>query len=358
MDDELSLETDWRQNPSVADFLADVIIWDQTQSRHLVRTSLARKFVTVEAQLEPDAIAITVLGGKVSVGRHGLHVRVQADGYALSHAVPTSASMTNAIEVCSGLGALGEGLEHHGFTVQVRNELRPAYTQLMYRQGYQSSVVGDIGSNHTIASIHHTYQGSALHAAGFPCQPWSLLGDRKQHQDDRGRTLLSILRSAYLLRAHSVLLECVKQARDDEFIRKVLVRWCRITGFNARETYLDLHTIWPSKRSRWWVLLSFGGSSPPTLEPLPVIDPAPCVEDVLVSFPEWPSDQMKQLKLDAYELRMFCSYGGLETNMVDMHQPLKTALHSLGNQMTGCPCGCRSWPMKLERFRNKDSILS
>lgn len=259
MDAELGLETDWSQHPVRCDFLADVIVYDPLQVRHLVRTGIARKFLTLEGHLDTDAVAVTVLEGKVAPGQYGPHVSVQSSSFVLSHGIPSSDNMLDAIELCSGLGALGEGLEHNGFTVRVRNDIRKAYTQLMYRQGFSSSVVGDIGSNETIALIHKQHPGSSMHAAGFPCQPWSPLGDRKCNADSRGRTLNSILRAAYMLRAHSVLLECVTGAKQDAYIMRLLYRWCKITGYNAREVTLNLHTVWPAKRTRWWVLLSFGG---------------------------------------------------------------------------------------------------
>eukprot|EP00438_Fugacium_kawagutii_P031487 Skav235041 [mRNA] locus=scaffold287:267187:271838:- [translate_table: standard] len=259
MEDELRLETDWKGSPDTCEFLADVIIFDANQKRHLVRTSMARRFLTLDAVIDSDSIAVTVLGGKVQEGCHGLHISVPPDAFALSHRLPTSDTMANAIELCSGLGALGEGLEHNGFTVKVRNELRQPYAQLMQRQGFDSTIVGDIGSNEVIALIHQSHGESSLHAAGFPCQPWSPLGDQLKHKDFRGKTLHSILRAAFFLRAHTILLECVKQARDDTEIIRLLYKWCKVTGFNAREGILDLHTVWPAKRTRWWILLSFPG---------------------------------------------------------------------------------------------------
>eukprot|EP00438_Fugacium_kawagutii_P001626 Skav211744 [mRNA] locus=scaffold1548:270156:274947:+ [translate_table: standard] len=353
MDPDLRLESDWREQPQVCEFLADIIVFDSQQQKHLVRTAISRKFLTVCAQLNEGAIACTILGGKVQEGVHGLHVCVPPEVFALSHGVPTCDCMTDAIELCSGLGALGEGLEHSGFTIKVRNDLREPYMQLLKRQGFDASVVGDIGHDATIAKIHAMHPGSGLHAAGFPCQPWSNLGDKQMTADSRGLTLHAILRASYFLRAHSVLLECVVPAKEDPCVLRLIYKWCKTTGYNARETTLHLHKLWPSRRSRWWVLLSFPGSTPPTLDPFPEILPNPVVADVIVEFPTWSKQEMQELALDSYELRNFIELGGWHENVVDMMQPLRTALHSLGNHFTGCPCGCRTWPLKLERLETK-----
>lgn len=304
METDLHLETDWNSDPTHCDCLADVVIYDPNDKRHLIRTSISRKFLTLEGHLTPDAIACTIVGGKVLKSRLGLHVCVptsDAQAHLLSHKLPSGDCMHNAIELCSGIGALGEGLEHNGFTIRVRNELRQAYVNLMQRQGFRSTVLGDVGSNQVISQIHHACPESGLHAAGFPCQPWSMLGDRQKTQDARGLTLQAILRTAFMLRAHSLLLECVTQASDDIEVHKLLYRWCKCTGFNARECKLELHNVWPCRRSRWWVLLTFPGSSPVDLQPLPRMHPMPVVADVVPTFPTWPQDQTKQLVLDSYE---------------------------------------------------------
>eukprot|EP00438_Fugacium_kawagutii_P004336 Skav207873 [mRNA] locus=scaffold664:12608:17290:+ [translate_table: standard] len=353
MSDELHLETNWGNHHGCADCLADVVIYDPKQQKHLIRSSLARKFLTLQGKLDPSAVACTILNGKVLEGCHGLHVCVPSDtdeSFLLSHKLPTTDCLTNAIELCSGIGALGSGLEHNGYQVKVRNELRESFVKLLAHQGYHTSVTGDVGSPQVIAQIHALCPESALHAAGFPCQPWSLLGDRNRTHDLRGKTLHAILRTAFLLRAHTIVLECVVPASEDVEVTRLICKWCRITGFNARECKLDLHCLWPSKRSRWWVLLSFPGSNPVELMPLPSMHPLPCVADVIPMFPSWPVDQTKQLALDAYETRMYNDYGDMSACVVNMNQPLATALHSLGNHFTGCPCGCRDWPLRLERL--------
>ena len=56
------------------------------------------------------------------------------------------------------------------------------------------------------------------------------------------------------------------------------------------------------------------------------------------------------LKLDAYETRKFEEFGGIGTNLVNARAQLKTALHGWANQLSGCPCTCRShhpWEMAV-----------
>lgn len=69
--------------------------------------------MTLEAHLKSGSIACTVLDGIMTVGLHGPHIVADHTGHVLSHGLPSTTSMHHAIEMCSGIGGLGEGLEHN-----------------------------------------------------------------------------------------------------------------------------------------------------------------------------------------------------------------------------------------------------
>lgn len=77
MDDELNLETNWDRDPILCDCLATVVIYDPAQQKHLIGTSIARKFMTLQGTLTPGTTACTVLGGKVLGGLYGHRVLVR-----------------------------------------------------------------------------------------------------------------------------------------------------------------------------------------------------------------------------------------------------------------------------------------
>ena len=140
-----------------------------------------------------------------------------------------------------------DGIDKGGFRVFASNDLRQTMTDFQNRQGFSSTVTGDIGENSTIGSLFNIHSKSCLFAGGFSCQPWSALGDRKGMMDTRSQSLISTLRAAYFLRSHSIVLECVQNAGQDQQVRDILSAFCRITGFRQTQIDLCLATFWPSK---------------------------------------------------------------------------------------------------------------
>ena len=123
-----------------------------------------------------------MLDGFLTSGKSGFHV-VNA-GFILEHAIPSSGHLRDGIEVCAGIGALGEGLRANGIQIQVTNDIRDKFTMLMQHQGFQSTVTGDVGSHAVLFEIHSKHPTPAMMGAGFPCQPWSQMGDqRKWHTE-------------------------------------------------------------------------------------------------------------------------------------------------------------------------------
>eukprot|EP00435_Cladocopium_sp_Y103_P021646 s885_g5.t1 len=333
------------------DFLADVVIRDPSNQKHLLLSAVQKTFLTYAGDIKENTVAITILGGTITKGRSGFHIEHPA--YSLQHGLPSVGDLKNGIEVCAGIGALGEGFKANGIQIKVANDIRGSFSMLMNHQGFDPTVTGDIGSHAVLFEIHSKHDAPAAMGAGFPCQPWSKMGDQRASNDKRAGTLKSILRAAFFLRSHTVLLECVTEARKDKMVLKQLKQWCQTTKFNAREVTLDLNQIWCTNRKRWWCLLTFPGSSPPNLEPFPKFPSLIKVGDILPDFPVWPADQQYQLEIGLYEYRKFEECGGIAPNLVNLASQLKTSLHGWGNQLDPCPCGCRLSPMSLQRLRNR-----
>lgn len=58
--------------------------------------------------------------------------------------------------------------------------------------------------------------------AGFSCQPYSSGGQQRGVHDQRSETLPAILRAAMMLRSPLIMLECVKGAGSNRFVRNLL----------------------------------------------------------------------------------------------------------------------------------------
>eukprot|EP00438_Fugacium_kawagutii_P019669 Skav211128 [mRNA] locus=scaffold1786:9514:17345:+ [translate_table: standard] len=189
--------------------------------------------------------------------------------------------------------------------------------------------------------------------AGFSCQPWSRLGDGRGKDDERSATLPKLLWAAHFLQCHSLLLECVVGASKDKWVRQQLGDFCKQTGYRCQETTLQLHSLLPAQRERWWCMLRapIAGISP--FPKLPVLNPAPVVGDLLPTTLQWSDQHEKELRLDTYETGKFVQFGGLNSELVNSSKPLKTALHGWGNQLSSCPCTCRDYPLSESRLSSK-----
>ena len=283
------------------------------------------------------------------MGKSGIHIIDPT--VALQHRIPDSDSFISGIEVCSGIGALGEGFAANGIEVRVRNGLRHKFPEFLHHQGFHHTVTGDVGSHEDLNATHEKHQTPSALGAGFPCQPWSKLGDRRQSKDARAGTSRAILRAAFFLRCDTLLLECVPVARQDKDVLKQLREWCRITRFNAGEVTLDLSQVWAAHRLRWWCLLTFPGSTPPQLEPFPRFSAVINIGTTLVTFSLFFLFGLRTMftnwnrTLRASEVwGMRISNNVVNLGLVLNWKLLKTSLHGWGNQLEPCPCGCRMHP--------------
>ena len=84
---------------------------------------------------------------------------------------------------------------------------------------------------------------------------------------------------------------------------------------------------------------------------LPVVHPSPVLRDVVPyeNWPIWNPQDEASLRWTDLEKTMFADTRFGNTNrLVDMSQPLPTALHSWGSPLEACPCGCRSQGFSLQ----------
>ena len=271
----------------------------------------------------------------------------------MHHVIPNIESFTSIVETFSGLGIMSSGLIEAGGTIQTKNELRPSFVKHQIRLGYNNMVEGDLGTNEVLYNLWRSYPKSGFLTAGFSCQPWSKLGDRKGMDDERAVGLKSVLRAAWFLRSSGVLLECVTGAGKDQQVRSLIQHWCDCTGFKASDINLSLADVWPSKRERWWCLLTSPLIPRIPLTPWPKVDDPPTVASVLPVFPQWPKEDIEEITLDLYEINKFIEYGTFYECIVKVNEPMSTALHGWSVQLQACPCGCRQWPLSHERLKSK-----
>ena len=126
------------------------------------------------------------------------------------------------------------------------------------------------------------------------------------------------------------------------------------TGFSISQQTLELADMWCTHRHRWFAVLTAPPIGQCPIPPLPPTKSWKTIGKVMPNWQNWPEDQHEQLQLTLYELDKFHRYvkGGVERCYVDDAKILPTCLHSAGNQLYPCRCGCRG-PLSIERLSDR-----
>ena len=250
---------------------------------------------------------------------------------------------------------MGAGFRFAGIEVKGANELREAYSHF-HQNRDEKVIIGDIHQTEIVAALHGTHQQRGWLSAGYPCQPWSKLGDRQGTKDQRSDVLRAILECTYLLRPAAVLLECVMEAGRDPKVQCAIKQWGKQAGYHMVHAELHLDALWPNRRSRWWCLLLPPDFPSFSLRGMPAFSEPPAVADLLPLFLSWPDEDMQILTLSRMEKEIFQQCGGLRKATIDLEQPLQTIVHGLACQLSSCPCGCRQQAMSYTRLKERGLI--
>ena len=247
------------------------------------------------------------------------------------------------------MGCLGVGLEAAGFKIRLKCDWNEKMLRLATNISPAPVLCKDICETSSIGQIVDQAPTAGTIAAGIACQPYSRLGDRKAQGDGRAMTLPAVLKLTFLGRFAIAILECVPEVMTCQWVQDTLKAFCRCTGFRSHQQVLDLHHVWPTRRTRWWCVLSHPSLGNIQWQPFPKVSPLPMVSNLFDQFLQCNDEDLRQLVLDLYELGKF-TYYGVDTNLVPWKGQMKTCLHSCGNQLSGCPCGCRKYPFSEDRL--------
>ena len=317
---------------------------------HLCRGILTGQRFRLIAEVPLGVHKVTVLGGQVT------HLRgpmVKVDGLAriLHHREKELGNIFQLIETCSGLGALGMGAQQAGWTTMVHNELMKSFSDHLQKFGQIPTIHGDICKLSTIAAIHDKAPTAASMAFGFSCQPFSRLGDKREGLDQRSQSLPFGLSAAFLLQLDLVVTECVPEASQSPFVLKCMQQYMQMTNSDRSETLLELADVWPSRRGRWWSVLLKSFMGKVRIPPFPKLSATPTIASLIPGLLPMTDQEIQELTLTSEERMMFERYGkGLGGHMINMTEPLATALHSWANQCVDCACGCRG-PLSCNRLQ-------
>lgn len=326
----------------------DDFIWgEEVPTGHAV-------FFRIEGDLETEFVTLydVLRGPQTSNGSIRLMLDEQSTWYPSNH--PQIRDLGFAHDVCSGIGGFHTAFSFlGGHTISSVDFSTLACSA--YRRVFGLGNCADISCSKTVRALHaaqYSHSCQAILLAGFPCQPLSRQGSQLRSEDSRSSTLPAILRAAALLRSACVVLECVTEALTDPSTQAYIREFCDAFGYSLDQACLHLHTVWPSKRSRWFAVCVAEALNPSPFSALPELNPWPAIRDVIVHWPEWTLEEEAQLQWTALEKQVYSDpqYGNPQRH-VCLSDSLPTALRSWGSALYACPCGCRPAGLSAKRLK-------
>lgn len=263
--------------------------------------------------------------------------------------------VANIVEACSGIGAVGKGFYECGADTIAFCDYNAKFCEWLKRRNDIPVIHGNIAHMDTICQIDEAIgQRSHVLHGGVACQPFSKLGDEKQGMDSRSESFTGLLKAGFHLGSLMIIMECTPSALTSQWGQDNLREFAQQTGFVLHQSVIDLQACWPSKRQRWWAVLTHPQLPCAEIPPLPSFDWVPTVFHLMPRMKSLTPEEVEQLSLDLYELRHFHeAVGGISKSVFNPYKPMPTATHSWGSQVKGCHCQCRSSGFSEARLASK-----
>ena len=252
--------------------------------------------------------------------------------------------LANIVEACSGIGAVGQGFKTCGANTIAFCDYNAKFCEWLERRTDKPVIQGNIAHIKTVCQIDSAIgqQSHVLHG-GVACQPFSKLGDERQGNDIRSESFVGLLNAGYHLGSLMIIMECTPSAMTSQWGQEQLKKFTETTGYNVCQFVIDLSSCWPSKRQRWWAVLTHPQLPCTEIPPMPSINWEATVFHLLPRMMDLTHEELEQLTLDLYELRHFHDApGGISRSVFNPHKVMPTATHSWGSQVKNCHCQCRA----------------
>ena len=283
--------------------------------------------------------------GSALLGRHSGSKVHPCSARSDDHALPTLISM------CAGMGGIIMGARKAGFETAVAIDRSPKAKELLQANFSFPVLQGNLGDLEVIEKAHSIVgERMCFIEGGYPCQPYSTLGDQRGFSDARAHTLIDLLRGAWLLQVRGLVLECVTGAAKDPQVRKHVEVFARAMKCQQVDQVLHLDRFWPTRRTRWWNVVFPDHWKSFKLEDLPESQ-FRTIEDIIPSWPVWPLEEETALRWTEQEEACFRNpQFGPTDRTIKTKGKFPTILHSCGCHFRGCPCECRRFAFTEDRL--------
>ena len=169
--------------------VAKLRVWDPCHDSHLFWTSHDNVSFLASGLIDGSGDVYSLLNAEF---RRQFPIPVlQLDDHSkvLRHDRPSWNSLHEVVELCAGFGGMTQGMLTSGFRPVVAVDFNEKMMHLYGQQSQADRITGDVNSLSTLKKIWDLSKGAGTLAAGFACQPFSLLGDQKGGADPRAQCL-------------------------------------------------------------------------------------------------------------------------------------------------------------------------
>ena len=287
-------------------------------------------------------------------------VRLDVDLQSYVVPVPTAdrSDLYRVVDLCCGMGGLSYAAAQVGLSVLAGVDQNGLWRKL-YEGLHPGSIFccGDLVDSTVLQQLLRLGLFHGIVCAGIACQPHSILGDRRGMDDPRAQSLPKTLLVAWILQAAVVVLECTPEILRDPQAQELLRQFTVATGFRMVQTVMKLGNSWCGRRDRWIAVLTAPVLPICNLLDMPVCPQVQVVRDLIPEFVQWPQFEQAQLVLNLYELAKYYQFaaGGIQAAWIKLQEKLPTLLHSAGNQLYTCACGCRA-ALSENRLRQRGLV--
>ena len=334
--------------------VVDLITYDPLHDSHLLQVHHSGMLCFYTGLLDAGFCRFTICDAVLACQYPMPRVICGEATKVLSHARPGWQDFRKVIDSCSGFGGIAHGALALGMKTTVAVDFNERMLHLHGKHDGCNVVHGDVGLNETIFKVWQRADGAAIMTGGFACQPYSVLGDQRGSQDPRSASLTSVLRAAYMLQVHVLVLECVTPARKNTFVSQSIDSFVKLMNFHKEVVDLHLETVWPCRRARTWWVLTSRALGPTGIKEWQCQSNVEVVQRLIPYVCRWhPQDEMA-LTLDSKEKIAFGFEDGSYSKF--LLKPSDVApcfLHAYGSQLRACPCGCRTGPLSDQRLHEK-----
>ena len=161
----------------------------------------------------------------------------------LFHSLHTWEDFFKLVDACCGLDGPTHGAHAVGVQTMVAVDSSARMVTFHKVHGGCEYVIGDAGCPQVIAGVWSKCNHAAVMSAGFSCQPFSQLGDRKGGADSCAMSLPNNLRAALSQCVYGLVLACVVPACRDPFVSQHLDRFVDWSGVVKENINFELSAI-------------------------------------------------------------------------------------------------------------------